>query len=112
VRQDAGDRAGRAALPGDRGVAARQRRPPRRGTRTGLDPAPRPRTLSGVSRPRQAHHVATRVMSLIMVALGAAMIVSALVRGGGVLAVGVVFGVLFIAAGGARLYLQRRQHDA
>jgi hypothetical protein len=51
-------------------------------------------------------------MSIVMVALGVAMVVSTVVRGGGALAVGVLFGVLFIAAGGARLYLLGKQGDA
>jgi hypothetical protein len=42
-----------------------------------------------------------------MVLIGVALLVSTLVRGGGPLAVGVVLGVLFVAAGLARLYLAR-----
>lgn len=48
-------------------------------------------------------------MSAAMVVLGVLMAVSTLVRGGGPLALGVVLGALFVAAGGARLYLQARQ---
>lgn len=53
----------------------------------------------------------TRVLSALMVLIGVVLIVSTLVRGGGPLAVGIVFGLLFIAAGGARLYLQVRSRD-
>ena len=46
-------------------------------------------------------------MSTAMVLIGAALLVSTLARGGGPLAIGVLFGVLFVAAGAARLYLAR-----
>jgi hypothetical protein len=42
-----------------------------------------------------------------MVLIGVALLVSTLARGGGPLAVGVLMGVLFVAAGVARLYLAR-----
>jgi hypothetical protein len=42
-----------------------------------------------------------------MVLIGVAILVSTLVRGGGPLAIGVLLGVLFIAAGAGRLYLTR-----
>ena len=49
----------------------------------------------------------TRVFALVTCALGIAMIVTALVRGGGALALGVVLGVAFVAVGAGRLYLAR-----
>lgn len=58
--------------------------------------------------PRRAHRVATRVLSLAMVAIGLVLVALTVSRGGGPLAVGVVVGILFVAAGGARLYLQAR----
>jgi hypothetical protein len=58
--------------------------------------------------PRRAHRVATRVLSLAMVAIGLVLVALTLSRGGGPFAVGVVLGTLFVAAGGARLYLQAR----
>ena len=58
--------------------------------------------------PRRAHRVATRVLSLAMVAIGLVLVALTLSRGGGLFAVGVVVGMLFVAAGGARLYLQAR----
>lgn len=58
--------------------------------------------------PRRAHRVATRVLSLAMVAIGLVLVALTLSRGGGPFAVGVVVGMLFVAAGGARLYLQAR----
>ncbi len=50
----------------------------------------------------------TTVLSLAMVGLGVAMLVITLSRGGGPLAIGILFGVLFIAAGAGRIYLERR----
>jgi hypothetical protein len=50
-----------------------------------------------------------RVLSALMVAIGAALIVRTLSLGGGALAVGIIFGVLFMAAGAARLYLELRR---
>jgi len=47
-------------------------------------------------------------MSIVMVVIGVALLVRTLAAGGGPVATGVILGVLFIAAGGARLYLQLR----
>jgi hypothetical protein len=43
-----------------------------------------------------------------MILIGIALVVRTLVAGGGALATGIVLGVLFMLAGLARLYLQRR----
>jgi hypothetical protein len=51
---------------------------------------------------------ATRLLSIAMLLLGVAMIVRALTAGGGPLAVGVVFGILFVAAGAGRLWVANR----
>jgi len=59
--------------------------------------------------PRQLHQATTRVLSLALIAIGVALVVRTLAAGGGGLALGLVLGVLFVAAGGARLYLQARQ---
>jgi hypothetical protein len=61
-----------------------------------------------MSPPRSAYRGGTLVLSLLMVLVGVALLVSTVARGGGVLAVGVLFGLLFVAAGGARLWLLRR----
>jgi hypothetical protein len=53
------------------------------------------------------HAAATKVLSVAMVALGGAMIVLAVARGGGPLATGVLLGALFCAAGLGRLYASR-----
>ncbi len=47
-------------------------------------------------------------MSVLMVLIGIALLVRTLIAGGGPIAIGVLLGLLFIAAGGARLYLQYR----
>jgi hypothetical protein len=50
----------------------------------------------------------TTVMSLLMIGLGIAMIGVTLSNGGGPVAFGVIIGVLFVLAGGGRLWAQRR----
>jgi hypothetical protein len=57
--------------------------------------------------PREVHRGATRVMSGAMVVVGVAILVSTIARGGGPLTIGVVLGLLFVAAGAGRLYLTR-----
>ncbi len=57
--------------------------------------------------PRDVQRGATRVLSVVMVLIGAALVVSAVARGGGPLATGVVFGLLLGGAGVARLVLER-----
>jgi hypothetical protein len=54
------------------------------------------------------HRRATLILSAAMLVLGLAMIVRALTAGGGPLAVGVVFGLLFVAAGVGRLWVARQ----
>jgi multisubunit Na+/H+ antiporter MnhB subunit len=58
--------------------------------------------------PRQFHRSSTRVMSILMVIIGIALITRTLLAGGGGLALGMILGLLFILAGAARLYLQFR----
>ena len=57
--------------------------------------------------PREVHRGATRALSAVMVLVGVALLVSTIAQGGGPLAVGVLLGVLFVAAGAGRLYLAR-----
>ncbi len=57
---------------------------------------------------RQVHRTSTRVMSILMIVIGIVLLGRTLVEGGGAAATGVILGVLFIAAGAARLYLQSR----
>ena len=51
----------------------------------------------------------TAVLSAVMVVLGMAIIVRTLAAGGGPLAVGLLMGLLFIAAGAGRLWAERRR---
>jgi hypothetical protein len=53
----------------------------------------------------RAYRQSTRVFALATFALGLAMVVTTLVRGGGALALGIVVGVAFMAIGAGRLYL-------
>ena len=50
---------------------------------------------------------ATRVLSALMVVIGVAMIVRTLAGGGGAVALGLVLGALFVAAGAGRLWAER-----
>jgi hypothetical protein len=56
---------------------------------------------------RDAHRAGTRILSVAMLVIGLGMIVRAVAGGGGPLAVGVVFGALFVAAGAGRLWVAR-----
>ena len=52
--------------------------------------------------------VLTQVLSAAMILIGVALVVRTLAEGGGGFALGLLFGVLFIAAGLGRLYAERR----
>ena len=54
---------------------------------------------------RRAYVTSSRALSAIIMLLGVTMVVLALARGGGALALGVVVGVAFVALGAGRLYL-------
>jgi hypothetical protein len=56
---------------------------------------------------KRAYVGSTRVLSGLLLVIGIAMVISALARGGGALAVGVVLGVSFAALGAGRLWLAR-----
>ena len=53
--------------------------------------------------------VTTRILSLAMLAIGLAIIVRTVAAGGGPLAFGLLVGLLFMAAGAGRLYLERQR---
>lgn len=59
--------------------------------------------------PRELQRGATRVMSSAMVVLGVAIIVRTVAAGGSPISIGLVLGVLFVLAGGGRLYLAGRR---
>jgi drug/metabolite transporter (DMT)-like permease len=58
---------------------------------------------------RQIHRSYTRVMSILMIVIGVVLVVRTIVAGGGPASGGVLLGILFVLAGAARLYLQRRR---
>lgn len=51
----------------------------------------------------------TLVLSGLMIVLGVAILVRTIAAGGGPLATGIVFGVLFVAAGAGRLWVELRR---
>jgi hypothetical protein len=60
-------------------------------------------------RLRGAHRLSTIVLSALMTLVGIALVVVTLTNGGGALARGVIFGVLFALAGAGRLYVTWRR---
>jgi hypothetical protein len=52
-----------------------------------------------------AYGAATLILNALLLVIGVAMVVSALARGGGVLALGVVLGTLLALLGAGRLWL-------
>jgi len=60
-------------------------------------------------RLRSAHRLSTLVLSAAMMLIGIALVVVTLANGGGLLARGVIFGVLFALAGAGRLYFTWRR---
>jgi hypothetical protein len=56
---------------------------------------------------QRAYLASSRALSGLLVLVGVAMVVSALARGGGALALGVILGAMFAVLGAARLWLAR-----
>jgi hypothetical protein len=56
---------------------------------------------------RRAYLTSTRIMSGVIMLLGLTLVISALARGGGALALGVVLGAMLTALGAGRLWLAR-----
>jgi hypothetical protein len=56
----------------------------------------------------RAYTTSTRLLSALLILVGTAMVVTALARGGGPLALGVVLGVMLALIGAGRLYLALR----
>jgi hypothetical protein len=61
---------------------------------------------------RGVHRVSTVVLSLLMAAIGVALIVEAVDGRGGAISPRLLLGVLFVAAGAGRLYVVRRGRGA
>ena len=51
----------------------------------------------------------TYVLSTLMIVIGVAIVVRTLAEGGDALAIGLLVGVLFVAAGAGRLYAERQR---
>jgi hypothetical protein len=56
---------------------------------------------------RTAYGASTRILGSLLVVIGVAMVVSALARGGGPLALGVVLGTMLALLGAGRVWLAR-----
>jgi hypothetical protein len=56
---------------------------------------------------QRAYLASTRALNRLLIVVGVAMIVSALLRGGGALALGVILGAMFVLLGAGRLWLAR-----
>jgi hypothetical protein len=56
---------------------------------------------------QRAYLASSRALSGLMLVVGTAMVATALARGGGALALGVVLGTMFAVIGGGRLWLAR-----
>jgi hypothetical protein len=56
----------------------------------------------------EGYQLAVRIFSVTIIGFGLAILVVTLARGGGPTAVGVLFGILFVALGCGRLYLSLR----
>jgi hypothetical protein len=56
-----------------------------------------------------AYQMATRVFAVTIIGFGLAMVVVTLARGGGPVAMGVIFGLLFVGIGIGRLYISLRR---
>jgi hypothetical protein len=58
---------------------------------------------------REAHRMGTFVLSLLLAAIGVALIVQAVDGGGGAVSTRLLVGALFVAAGVGRLYAERKR---
>ncbi|HEX2232029.1 MAG TPA: hypothetical protein VHG69_01550 [Thermoleophilaceae bacterium] len=56
---------------------------------------------------QRAYLLSTRVLNVLLVGVGIAMVVTSVARGGGVAALGTVLGVLFVLLGAGRIWLLR-----
>ncbi len=61
-----------------------------------------------MSSPERIYRGSVRALSVVFCGLGVAILISTLARGGGVLSVGVVLGLIFLAVGAGRLWVASR----
>jgi len=60
---------------------------------------------------RQAHRAGTFTLSLLMAAIGVALVVQAVSGHGSVISPRLLLGVLFVLAGAGRMYVEKRRSD-
>ncbi len=58
--------------------------------------------------PQEGYQLAVRIFSVVIIGFGVAIVTVTLARGGGPLATGVLFGLVFMAIGAGRLYISLR----
>ncbi|HEX3392763.1 MAG TPA: hypothetical protein VHS55_09380 [Solirubrobacteraceae bacterium] len=58
---------------------------------------------------RQVHRTGTWALSLAMVAIGVALAAEAIGGNGGVISIRLLLGLMFLAAGGGRIYVEVRR---
>jgi hypothetical protein len=58
--------------------------------------------------PNDVRRTTTPIFAVAMVVIGIALCVRTIAEGGGALAVGLVLGILFVAAGAGRLWVSRK----
>jgi hypothetical protein len=56
----------------------------------------------------EGYQLAVRIFSVTIIGFGLAILVVTVARGGGATAVGILFGLVFVAMGAGRLYLSLR----
>jgi hypothetical protein len=61
-----------------------------------------------MASPEKIYHGSIRVLSMLMIGLGAAIVVATLVGGGGPLSLGMMLGLAFLGVGAGRLWLVSR----
>jgi hypothetical protein len=60
---------------------------------------------------RRIHHTSAIALSVLMALIGVALLVEALAGEGGVISARTLLGLLFLAAGAGRLYIERRRSE-
>ncbi len=61
-----------------------------------------------MASPERIYRGSVRVFSFVLIALGLAILISALANGAGPLSVGVILGIAFLAVGAGRLWASAR----
>jgi hypothetical protein len=64
-----------------------------------------------MSAPERIYERSVRALSLVMLAIGVAILISTLIAGGGPLSFGFLLGLVFCAVGAGRLFLMARMRS-